>query len=102
MPLAALEAPMALAPSIHDLLGEPASIAIDAFDGSSVHPPDASVTVYIRRPSALVRMITAPGELGVVRAFVSGDADVEGDLFELLAKGFTDRPDLTRRAIVRL
>ena len=30
-------------------------------------------------------MITAPGELGLGRAYVAGDLDVEGDLFAVLS-----------------
>ena len=30
-------------------------------------------------------MVWAPGELGVARAFVAGELDFDGDLFELIA-----------------
>jgi cyclopropane-fatty-acyl-phospholipid synthase len=38
----------------------------------------------LRSPDALRRIVTAPGELGFARAYVSGDLDVEGDIYEAL------------------
>src|SRR5207248_8263021 len=55
------------------------------YDGSRLGPADAKATVVIRSPDALRRIVTAPDELGFGRAFVAGDADVEGDIFEVLS-----------------
>jgi cyclopropane-fatty-acyl-phospholipid synthase len=41
--------------------------------------------VVLRSPDALRRIVTAPGELGFARAYVAGDLDIEGDVFEALA-----------------
>jgi cyclopropane-fatty-acyl-phospholipid synthase len=41
--------------------------------------------VVLRSPDALRRIVTAPGELGFARAYVAGDLDIEGDLYETLA-----------------
>jgi cyclopropane-fatty-acyl-phospholipid synthase len=40
--------------------------------------------VVLRSPEALRRIVTAPGELGFARAYVAGDLDIEGDLYETL------------------
>ena len=40
--------------------------------------------VVLRSPEALRRIVTAPGELGFARAYVAGDLDIEGDLYEAL------------------
>jgi cyclopropane-fatty-acyl-phospholipid synthase len=40
--------------------------------------------VVLRSPDALRRIVTAPGELGFARAYVAGDLDIEGDLYETL------------------
>ncbi len=72
---------MALASIIESVLGRDLPVAFRAYDGSSVGPPDAAATIYIRSPDALRRIITAPGELGLARAYVAGDLDLEGDVF---------------------
>jgi cyclopropane-fatty-acyl-phospholipid synthase len=41
--------------------------------------------IVVRSPDALRRIATAPGELGFARAFVAGDLDIEGDVYEALA-----------------
>jgi cyclopropane-fatty-acyl-phospholipid synthase len=43
----------------------------------------AATVVFVRR-RALRRLLWAPGELGLVRAYVSGDMQIEGDIFALL------------------
>ena len=35
----------------------------------------------IRSPDAVARVLTRPGELGIARAYVAGDIDIEGDIF---------------------
>src|SRR5690606_28188450 len=55
-----------------------------AYDGTRTGPADAPATIVVRSPQALQRIATAPGELGLARAFVAGDLDVVGDLFAAL------------------
>jgi cyclopropane-fatty-acyl-phospholipid synthase len=59
-------------------------IAIEAYDGSRAGPPDAPATMVIRSPDAVARVVTRPGELGIARAYVAGDLDIEGDVFSFL------------------
>jgi cyclopropane-fatty-acyl-phospholipid synthase len=40
--------------------------------------------VVLRSPEALRRIVSAPGELGFARAYVAGDLDIEGDVYEAL------------------
>ena len=75
---------MALAALVDDVLGGGLPLAVEAYDGSRSGPVDASATIVIRSPDALRRIITAPGELGLARAYVAGELDVEGDLYEAL------------------
>jgi cyclopropane-fatty-acyl-phospholipid synthase len=56
---------------------------VRAWDGSEAGPPRAP-RIALRSPVAVRRMIWAPGELGLVRAYVAGDIDIDGDLFETL------------------
>ncbi|MGA2294710.1 MAG: cyclopropane-fatty-acyl-phospholipid synthase family protein [Acidimicrobiales bacterium] len=63
---------------------------VEAYDGSvaepSVSSPANDITIKILSRDALTRVLTHPGELGLARAYVAGDIDVDGDLdalFEL-------------------
>lgn len=49
-----------------------------AYDGSSAGPPDATVGLHLRNERGLSYMLTAPGDLGLARAYVAGDLDLEG------------------------
>ena len=94
---------MALAPLVDDVLGGDIPLAVEAYDGSRAGPADARTTLVIRNPDGLRRVITAPGELGIARAYVAGDLDVDGSIWDLL--DLRDRmPDvrLDARVIVRL
>jgi cyclopropane-fatty-acyl-phospholipid synthase len=55
------------------------------FDGSRAGPADAPVTVDVRSPRALSYIATARGDLGFARAYVTGDLEVDGDLYTALA-----------------
>ena len=62
-------------------------VRVRAWDGSEAGPSGAPVAV-LRSPLALRRALWAPGELGLARAYVSGDLDVDGDLTEGLRRAF--------------
>src|SRR5215212_924513 len=66
-------------------------IAVEAYDGSTAGPADASVRMVLRSPRALSYLITAPSELGLARAFVSGDLEIHGDLYDALTIVWSDR-----------
>ena len=70
----------------------PLPILIRCCDWSVAGAPDAPVTVVFVRRRALRRLLWAQGELGLVRAYVSGDMNIEGDIFALL-----DLPDVIER-----
>ncbi|WP_411072316.1 class I SAM-dependent methyltransferase [Streptomyces sp. cmx-4-25] len=72
-----------LANLAEELLGGPLPVRLRAWDGSEAGPAGAPVLI-LRDRRALRRMIWKPGELGVVRAWVAGELDVEGDLYEVL------------------
>jgi len=75
---------MTLAALVEDVLGHDLPVGVTAYDGSRAGPADAAATLAIRSPDALRRIITAPGELGFARAYVSGDLEVDGDIFAFL------------------
>ncbi|MFD4789981.1 class I SAM-dependent methyltransferase [Streptomyces sp. NPDC058459] len=65
------------------LLGAPLPLRIRAWDRSQAGPPGAPV-IIVRNRRALRRMLFKPGELGMARAWVAGDLDIEGDLYTAL------------------
>jgi cyclopropane-fatty-acyl-phospholipid synthase len=87
------------------LLGAPLPLSVRCWDGSEA-VVEGAPTLVVRHPRALRRLAYAPGELGLARAYVSGDLDIEGDLYAALS--FPDelpsRPDLhlDRRSLARL
>jgi cyclopropane-fatty-acyl-phospholipid synthase len=67
-------------PLLEALVDGPIHMRIEFFDGSTIGPSDASAAISVRSPDALRRILYSPGEIGLARAFVSGDIDVDGDL----------------------
>ena len=49
-----------------------------AYDGSTAGPADSTVHVHLRNERGLSYLLTAPGDLGMARAYVSGDLVLEG------------------------
>ena len=59
-------------------------VRIRAWDGSEAGPQGApTLVVHSRR--ALRRLVWAPGQLGLGRAYVAGEIDIEGDVFATFA-----------------
>ncbi|NOX21849.1 MAG: methyltransferase domain-containing protein [Actinobacteria bacterium] len=69
---------------ITDWVGTDLPVRIKAYDGTDVGPKDAAATITLHSPDALARMVTAPGELGLARAYVAGDIDISGDIYAVL------------------
>ena len=74
---------MSLEPFITQWLGPDLPIRIEAFDGTVVGPEDAKTIVTVHSPDAMIRLVTAPGELGLGRAYVAGDISIDGDIYGL-------------------
>ncbi|SCL19452.1 class I SAM-dependent methyltransferase [Micromonospora inyonensis] len=56
----------------------PLPVRITGYDGSAVGPADAGITLAIRSERGLSYLLTAPGDLGMARAYVSGDLALGG------------------------
>jgi cyclopropane-fatty-acyl-phospholipid synthase len=67
-----------------------APVAISAYDGSSAGPADAQVRLVLHSPKALSYLITAPSQLGLARAYVSGELEIQGDPYEALIQVWSD------------
>ncbi|MFS4093161.1 class I SAM-dependent methyltransferase [Streptomyces sp. AF1A] len=84
------------------VLGAPLPVRIRAWDGSQAGPPGAPALV-VRNRRALRRMLFKPGELGLARAWVAGDLEIEGDLYTALdaMAGFVWERGEDARGLVR-
>ena len=76
---------MSVAEMVEEVLGADLPVAFEAYDGSRCGPVDAAATIVLRSPTALQRILTAPGELGLGRAYVADDLDLEGDIWTALS-----------------
>src|SRR4051812_46807123 len=56
-------------------------VRFEFFDGSAVGPDGGDAVVRVRSRDAARRMMYAPGELGLARAYVAGDLELEGDAY---------------------
>ena len=74
-----------VAPLVEALLGPEPALRVEFWDGSGLGSSDAKGTLHIRSVDALKRILWCPNELGMARAYVAGDLDAEGDLYEVLA-----------------
>jgi cyclopropane-fatty-acyl-phospholipid synthase len=95
-----------IAPVLAEVVGPGKPIGFAAYDGSVAGAEHPVSQVIVRDPRALRYIATAPSDLGLARAYVSGSLDVEGDMFttlEILAGdevgsiGWADRLDVLRR-----
>jgi cyclopropane-fatty-acyl-phospholipid synthase len=83
-PLPGPSAAAVLAPLVRAVAGPDVPVRFEFWDGSGLGPTDGIGTLRIRSADAVRRILWAPGELGVARAYVSGDLTIEGDLYALL------------------
>ncbi|MBV9321952.1 MAG: SAM-dependent methyltransferase, partial [Mycobacterium sp.] len=49
-----------------------------AYDGSTAGPEDALLGIDLLTPRGTTYLATAPGELGLARAYISGDLELRG------------------------
>jgi cyclopropane-fatty-acyl-phospholipid synthase len=79
---------MTIADLVGMLSGDEIPVRFEAYDGSGIGSEDSQVTIRLRTERGLRFLATAPGDLGMARAYVSGDLTIEGvhpgDPYELL------------------
>ncbi len=75
---------MQVAEIIGGILGTDVPVRVIGYDGSKVGPDTAETALRVVSPRALARLATAPGSLGLARAYVAGELELEGDLYALL------------------
>ena len=77
---------MALAEVFEQVVGPDAPVEFAAYDGSRAGTPGSPVKLTVRSPVAVAYLAQAPGGLGLARAYVSGHLDVDGDMYQALAR----------------
>jgi cyclopropane-fatty-acyl-phospholipid synthase len=68
---------------LESLLQTPMPVRIRAWDGTTAGPADAP-TLVLHNKRALRRIVWQPNELGLARAYVAGDLELEGDVYDAL------------------
>jgi cyclopropane-fatty-acyl-phospholipid synthase len=94
----------ALAPLVHALFGDRVPVEVRFWDGSRLGPADSPATIILHSPAAVRRILYSPNELGFARAFVLGEADIEGDTLGVLRAIVNEAPEELRiglRTLVR-
>jgi cyclopropane fatty-acyl-phospholipid synthase-like methyltransferase/DUF1365 family protein len=103
-PVAPRSAAAVVARVYRDVIGTDLPVRVQAWD-ASVAGPATGPTVVLRSRRALRRIVAQPGELGLARAYVTGDLDVDGDLTEGFRQVWSaaqrPRPPLTMRVRLR-
>jgi cyclopropane-fatty-acyl-phospholipid synthase len=72
-----------LEPLLGRIFGRGLSVEVQFWDGSTYGRSEVG-TVRFNRPDALRRMVWSPDELGMARAYVVGDIDIEGSMIDVL------------------
>jgi len=85
------------------LVDDDVPVSFRGYDGSAAESRDPIATVEVRSPEAVRFIATAPGQLGLARAYVTGAVEVRGDLYAALrALHEHRRRDITPGKLVRL
>jgi cyclopropane-fatty-acyl-phospholipid synthase len=89
-----------LADILELMLATPPPFRVTAYDGSVTGPADARIALHLATPRGAAYLATAPGSLGMARAYVAGDLEVTGsepgnpyELLRLLDAVQWRRPD---------
>ncbi|MHA6512846.1 class I SAM-dependent methyltransferase [Tessaracoccus sp. Z1128] len=69
---------MSIADAVNSLVRDGIPMRFSAYDGSSAGPEDASMELVLRNQRGLAYLLTAPAELGMVRAYLAGDLELLG------------------------
>ena len=85
--------------AVQRLLAGGMPFRFEAYDGSTAGPAGSRITLRLLNERGLSYLLTAPGDLGMARAYVSGDLELHGvhpgDPYELL-KALAEKMDFRR------
>jgi len=72
------------------------AVRLELWDGSDTVADPHAPTLRIRSADALRRLLWAPGDLGLARAYVVNEIDIDGDIFDVLT---ALRPSVAHRHV---
>ncbi|MFN8145959.1 MAG: class I SAM-dependent methyltransferase [Candidatus Nanopelagicales bacterium] len=78
-----------------------ADVEFTAYDGSRFGRQGSDIRIDVRSPRAVSYLMSSPGQLGLARAYVTGELEVYGDLFtglDRLARLGIHRPSVRDQA----
>lgn len=84
---------MRVAEMFEAVVGSNSPVAIRAFDGSESGSSQARAVINVKSERAVQYLATAPSDLGLARAYVTGEIDIEGDVFEAIYSLATNSPN---------
>jgi cyclopropane-fatty-acyl-phospholipid synthase len=92
---------------VDEVTGGTMGVRFTAYDGSAAGPADAPLGLHLRTPRGAAYLVTAPGDLGLARAYVSGELEPRGvhpgdpyDLLVALTRMRFERPTPARALAV--
>ena len=77
---------MTLAQAFELIVPAERGVGFRAYDGSTAGPADAVVTLDIRTPRAVEYLASSPNQLGLARAYVTGDMEIIGSAYEAMSR----------------
>jgi len=77
---------MTLAEAFELIVPVERGVGFRAYDGSTAGPADAAVTLDIRTPRAVEYLASSPNQLGLARAYVTGDMEIIGSAYDAMTR----------------
>lgn len=77
---------MKLADAFSMIVPAERGVGFRAYDGSSAGPADADVVLDVRSPRAVEYLAGSPNQIGLARAYVNGDLEIDGDAYTALSR----------------
>lgn len=77
---------MKIADAFGLVVGPERNVSFNAYDGSTFGPQDNDVVLELVNPQGLAYLAGAPSQLGLARAYVSGNLEIHGDPYTALSR----------------
>ncbi len=78
MTISSAKGTLPIGDAVASLLRDGMPVRFTAYDGSAAGPEDAQITLELVNQRGLSYILTAPGDLGMARAYVAGDLRIHG------------------------
>lgn len=80
-------------PLLDAMFGSDVPLRLEFWDGSALPGRDPRATLRFTSPDAIRRVLWMPNDLGLARAYVSGDIELDGQIFDVVEAFRNGRPD---------